>query len=956
MSSIMKTVFLQSVFFLIFGISGFSQGNGSLFGIITDESNNEPLPGATIAIDGMSTGTVTDIDGSFRIMNIPSGEYTFIISYIGYKSKRVETAIVAGSETELNVSISVDAVGLSEVIVSAQMMGQRAAINRQLNSDALTNVVSVDKIRELPDVNAAEAIGRLPGVSVQRSGGEASKVVVRGLSPDLTSVTINGVKLPSTSSGDRSVDLSMISPELLSNIELFKSPTADMDGDFIGGVLNLGVIKASDIPVTEVRMYGGYNSLKSELGNYKGSLNFNHRFFDQKLGVIFKANYENTNRSSERINVGWNKNNIDVGEVLVSRLNITDENKTIQRFGGSAQFDYDYSSGYVMAQGFYSGRSTDKFLSVNSLENAGRIMHRPTHNYGTMSVLQGLLSGKQRFAGIEAEWRLSRSSTVNEKPYDVSLDIVQYDGIEDSPMEDNPEALNAKRIENFADAQLEKYYFSPAWNEHDNLQAALDLKYDFTLGGSTSGFLKIGGKLTTDERIYDHNHQLVFWYYLDQAYINRAVDNWPYDMQYTIYDKISLNNFVQDGSDLSIWNGSYNIYPAFNFDRIDEWQTHQQDELNPVYNEEYLKYQAHENVYAGYIMTKLNFGRIITFIPGIRYEQSENTYSGVYSDIDLHGESGQVKDLTSDQNYGELLPSAHLKIKPFEWFDIRMSAARTIARPAYNMLAPRVNLNIQDARINKSNTELHHATAWNYDYNMSFFTNKFGLFSVGAFYKEFDNYFTKTTRRMGMEEAVERGYPEQVYDVDEDYLNFDDSKVLGLEADLQTNFNYLPAPFNGIVLNLNATRLWSETFSFTFQPFEYYDPVLRRNVFLADSSFYQRNATNLPNQVDWITNLSIGYDFEGFSIRLSAVYQAAYLTGFSSRGTSETTEYFYSYVDDHLRFDASISQKIGPNLMLMANLANITAESERRYTWRPRYVTSENRYGSTFDIGIRYKF
>ncbi len=955
MNIIMKFTLLQ-LFLVVFCFAGFSQGTGSVFGVITDQSNNEPLPGATIVIDGMSTGTVTNIDGSFRIMNVPAGGYTFVISYIGYETKRIETEIESGVPNELNVSIGVDAVGLSEVVVSAQMMGQRAAINRQLNSDALTNIVSVDKIRELPDVNAAEAIGRLPGVSVQRSGGEASKVVVRGLSPDLTSVTINGVKLPSNSSGDRSVDLSMLSPELLSNIELFKSPTADMDGDFIGGVINLGVIKASDIPVTEVRMYGGYNSLKSELGNYKGSLSFNRRFFNQKLGVIVRGNYENTNRSSERISVGWNKDNIDVGDVLVSRLTITNENKMIQRYGGSAQLDYDYSSGYVMAQGLYSGRGTDKYLSVNTLENAGRIMHRPTHNNGTMSILQGLLSGKQRFAGIEAEWRLSRSRTVNEKPYDVSLDIVQYSGVEASPMEEDPEALNAKRIENYADAQLEKYYFSPAWNEHDNLQAALDLKYDFTIGRFTSGFLKLGGKLTTDERFYDHNNQLVYWYYLDQAYIDRAVDSWPYDMQYTNYNKISLNNFIHDGSSLNIWDGQYNIYPEFNFDRVDDWHTNQEGELNPVYNEEYLKYKANEKVYAAYVMTKLNFGQIISFIPGIRYEQSENTYSGVYSDIDLHGESGQVKDLTSAQNYGELLPSAHLKIKPTSWFDIRLSAARTVARPAYNMLAPRVNLNVQDAVVNKSNPQLHHATAWNYDYSMSFFTNKLGLLTLGAFYKEFDNYFTKTTRRMGREEALERGYPDQVYDVNEDYLNFDDSKVFGIETDLQTNFSYLPAPFNGIVLNLNATRLWSETYSFTYQPYEYYNPALRRMVFLADSSFYEKNATSLPNQVDWITNLSIGYDIKGFSIRVSAVYQAAYLTSFSSRGNSETTEYFYSYVDDHLRFDASISQKIGRNLMLMASFANITAESERRYTWRSRYVTSENRYGTTIDIGLRYKF
>jgi TonB-dependent receptor len=896
------------------------------------------------------------MNGAFRMMNVSAGSYNFVVSFIGYKKQIVERDVSNGSSTELNIQMGVDAVGLEEVVISAQMMGQRAAINQQLNSDALTNVVSADKIRELPDVNAAEAIGRLPGVSVQRSGGEATKVVVRGLSPDLTSVTINGVKIPATGSGDRSVDLSMISPELLSNIELFKSPTADMDGDFIGGVINLGVTKAPDIPVSEIRVYSGYNSLKDEFKNYKGSLNLSRRFFNKKLGFMLKANYEHTNRSSERINVSWNKNNIDEGDVLVSNLRITDEEKMIQRFGGSAQLDYQYESGYIMAQALYSGRYTNKYISQNRLENAGRIFHLPTHNYGTVSTLQTLLSGKQRFAGIEAEWRLSRSHTINNKPYDVSLEIIQYSGVEATAMENNPEALNAKRIDNYKDAQLEKYYFSPSGNDHKNLQAAVDFKYDFTLGDKLAGFIKVGGKITADDRVYDHNHQQVYWYYLDQAYIDRAIQNWPNETELTVYDKISLNNFIEQGQEQNLWDGTYSIDPSFNFDKVDEWYETQKDELDPVYNEEYLKYSANERVMAAYVMSKLKIGRVITLIPGLRYEKSDNSYSGFYSDIDLHGESGQVVDSTSTQNYGELLPSVHLKLKPTEWFDIRASFAKTLARPGYQMLAPRVRLDLNDGIVYQSNTALKHTNAWNYDVSMSFFSNKFGLLSVGGFYKKFDNYFTKTARRMSIEEAVERGYPAQVYDVQEDYMNFDNSSVKGLEIDLQTNFSYLPKPLSGLVLSINATRLWSQTYSFTFQPYEYYDRQTRRMVFLADSSKYESNETDLPNQVDWITNVSLGYDLKGFSIRVSAIYQAAYLTGFSSKGNTETTEYFYNYVDDHLRFDASISQKIGKKLVLMASIANITGESERRYTWKPDYVTSENRYGTTFDIGLKYKF
>jgi len=949
-----STLLITLLLVLVLGLR--AQNNGSVFGIISDATTGEPLPAASIIIEGTAIGSVSNMEGNYRIMNVAGGDYNFVVSFIGYQKQTVKHTVTSGKSSELNISLKVDAVGLDEVVVSAQMMGQRAAINQQLNSDALTNVVSADKMKELPDVNAAEAIGRLPGVSVLRSGGEASKVVVRGLSPELTSVTINGVRIPATGSENRSVDLSMISPELLSNIELFKSPTADMDGDFIGGVVNLGVTKAPDRPETEVRLYGGYNSLKNSFGNYKGSVNISRRFFDKKLGLMLKGNYENTDRSAESIGVSWNKDNIDEGKVVVASMSITDEDKVIKRYGGSAQLDYQYNSGFVMAQALYSGRYSNKYQIKNNLVNAGKITHTPLHEYATLSTFQTLLSGNQRFAGIEADWRVSRSVTVNDKPYSVSMILEQYSGVEQTPEENSPEALNAKRIDNYADAQLEKYYFSPNISNHENIQAAVDFKYNFSLGDKFAGFLKFGGKLTVDDRIFDHNNQQVYWYYMKDAYINKAKENWPHEMQMTGSKKISLGNFSDPTSTQDIWGGKYSITPAIDFDRVDEWHTTQQSELVPVYNEENEKYTANEKVTAGYVMAKLKFGKIITLIPGVRYEKSNNHYTGHYNDIELHGETGSIRDTASSQTYAEILPSAHLKIKPLDWLDFRASVAKTLARPGYDMVAPRVRIDLNDVNVYQSNTELEHCTAWNYDVSMSVFSNKLGLLTVGGFYKKFDNFFTQTTRRMSSEEAVERGYPKQVYDVVEDYMNFDDSKVYGFELDLQTNFSYLPAPFNGLVLNVNATRLWSETSSFTYHPYEYYDRKARRMVFLADSSYYEKIATDLPNQVDWITNISLGYDIKGFSIRLSTIYQAAYLTGFSSYGNAETNEYFYSYVDDHLRFDASISQKIGKKLTLMANVSNITAEGDRRYTWKSQYVTSEVRYGTSFDIGLKYKF
>ena len=132
-----------------------------------------------------------------------------------------------------------------EVIVTAMMRGQRAAINSQLNAGGIVNVVSEEQIQELPDANAAEALGRLPGISLKRSGGEAQSVVLRGLNEKFSQIQLDGVPIPPTSAGSRGVDLSLFSINSLAGIEVTKALTPDMDADAIAGSVNLVTRKAS---------------------------------------------------------------------------------------------------------------------------------------------------------------------------------------------------------------------------------------------------------------------------------------------------------------------------------------------------------------------------------------------------------------------------------------------------------------------------------------------------------------------------------------------------------------------------------------------------------------------------------------------------------------------------------------------------------------------------------------
>ena len=158
-----------------------SAAGTSVEGFIKDAETGEPLFGANVMLTGTSMGAATGMDGKYVIPNVPAGAYTIQVTYIGYIEQKVEIKVKEGITVKQDFRLKAVGVKGETVIVTAQASGQQQAINQQLTSDNIVNVVSAAKIQELPDANAAESIGRLPGVSLLRSGGEANEVVIRGL-------------------------------------------------------------------------------------------------------------------------------------------------------------------------------------------------------------------------------------------------------------------------------------------------------------------------------------------------------------------------------------------------------------------------------------------------------------------------------------------------------------------------------------------------------------------------------------------------------------------------------------------------------------------------------------------------------------------------------------------------------------------------------------------------------
>ena len=210
---------------------------GTIRGRIIDASK-QTLPGASIYIENLRTGVTSDVNGYYTFSNLNPGTYTIKISYVGYSPVEMKITIPAGKTFEKDVVLN-EGLELQEVVVGGAFQGQRRAINSQKNSLGITNVVSADQVGKFPDSNIGDALKRISGINVQYDQGEARFGQVRGTSADLSSVTINGNRIPSAEGDTRNVQLDLIPADMIQTIEVNKVVTPDMDGDAIGGSINL---------------------------------------------------------------------------------------------------------------------------------------------------------------------------------------------------------------------------------------------------------------------------------------------------------------------------------------------------------------------------------------------------------------------------------------------------------------------------------------------------------------------------------------------------------------------------------------------------------------------------------------------------------------------------------------------------------------------------------------------
>ncbi len=951
----------------------------NIVGVIKDSKTGEVLPGATVILTGTSLGASTDVDGKYIVRNVPPGAYTIRATYIGYEQAKAGIQVTPGAEVRYDFNLNSVAIQGEAVVITAQAAGQNEAINKQLSSDQIVSVVSAARIQELPDANAAEAVGRLPGIAVLRSGGEGNEVVVRGLQPKYNAITIDGVRMASSNPNDRSTDLSMISPYMLEGIEVTKANTADQDADVLGGTVNFKLKEATKEDGAGVNLIaeGGYNGLSdavNQYNNYKYVASVENRFFDDhSFGIFAQADFERRNLSSNQYGASFLHLGSSTTDYITQSLNLDDIPRDRQRVNGTVVMDYRLPTGKISLMNFFSsGTTTDQDRGeVYDIQNN---LHDYSLAYSksTVNIITNTLDADQQLSILHVDMKLSHTYSETNDPGDWTVGFKQATaGLAPFLNQANlyPEEVPKAANDNLSATDLNSLVSSNSFSKERAFTASLDMDTPLNISNELSAIIKFGGKFRYQTRSYDYEQYSGQGLGLTSAgYIDNLIAaHFPSTAQYANTTNIPMAPFVDPNFSYGKFlNGDYPMMYPLNYAMLSDMANYVRSKASLIqqnndaisyfydnFNSTTNNYSGHEDQSAVYAMATINVGPEITLIPGVRYQDLQTTYSGsrgIQSTASATGGGAYLHyDTTLTVDHGYWLPDVMLRYKPLAWFDVRLSYTNTLAYPDYNAIIPRIDVATGGA-VSWNNYQLSPSRSKNYDAYLSFYDNSIGLFTVGGFIKQIDNliyswnfYVSGSSVLPYYPPYLSTGAPSGEYDVST-YVN-DPYRInnYGLELDWQTHFWYLPHPFDGLVLNVNYTHIYSHA----QYPYTLVEKVGRQIIYV-DTAFTDR----LLDQPDNIVNLSLGYDYQGFSIRVSMLYQADIWTHPDIWPQTKGSTAAYR------RWDLSVKQVLPwYGLQLYGDLNNINGADDISIIQAQTGVpSSEQAYGLTADVGLRWQF
>ncbi len=631
-SSIFSFAVLSATLLTASALCASASAQTAIAGKVTDQSG-AVLKGAQISIATLDIVTVSNEEGLFYINDLAPGTYTLSISYVGLAPLTKSVTVAAGQTLNLDATLQVAGASQTVVVTAARASAEAEAINEERAADNLLQVMPTEIITSLPNANLADALGRLPSVTLERDEGEGKYVQVRSTEPRLTNTTVDGVNLPSEEPGVRQIKFDAIPSSLVDSVQISKTLQANMEGDGIGGSVNLVTKEASDKPFFEITSLGGYTPIQSGRGNTTETATFGSRFgAAKKFGFVIGGSYDWEGRGIDDFEPVPDQNN---GSTWFDGASLREYQYFRPRYGVAGSLDYRIRDGsHVYARYLYSDFKNygDRFAYQLQDNTPGVSLLNPGNQGGTPSfdaelrnpdiqVGSLILGGNHVFNTTWFTWEANIGhSSYGNSPYS---DAFFPSTLSSSNCQFNPTATKDKYLPQWNQACFTEIQnpanFAMTPDNGGGITRDLGTAAQLNLGVGVSGAIRYhlrgytstlegGGKFRNEHKYAD-------------TYVLSLAPN----------GTVSMSQFPNRMINHNYYNGgAYQLGYNVSLEDVLAYANANPTAFTPSSTQgvDSSDFGIVEQVTAGYLMNTIDFSNGMRFIAGLRVE---NTFDGVHN-------------------------------------------------------------------------------------------------------------------------------------------------------------------------------------------------------------------------------------------------------------------------------------------------------------------------------------
>ncbi|NHF58662.1 TonB-dependent receptor plug domain-containing protein [Flavobacteriaceae bacterium TP-CH-4] len=937
------------VFFVFLSIFYGSAQQGTVSGTVNDGEFNDVLPFANVLVKGSSKGTTSDFDGKYTL-NLEPGTYTIVYSFLGYETKEItEVNVNPGSETIVDVTLNPASSQLDEVVVvtTASKNTEASVLNLQKRSVALLDGLSIQSIKRSGASDIASAVKSVPGVSVQ--GGKF--VYVRGLGDRYTKSILNGVDVPGLDPDRNTLQLDIFPTNILDNIIVVKSSTADQPADFTGGVVD---IVTKDLPTKEeysISLGVGYNStmhFNNDYLSYEGSdtdfLGFDDGLRDLPIqqsteipipaqdGVTVRQltrRFESTLAAQQEQSLM----NFNFGFTAGNQYNLNEDGT--KRLGYLASISYrnttEFYEDYINGQVF---RKDDQDRSVLELIDD----RTQIGDLGINSILLNGLAGislkteqsKYKLNVLHIQNGESNASYLRQENFSVNSNVNFRDVLVYTERSITNVLLNGLHTNQDAS-------WSTEWKIAPTLSRIYDKDFrvtpflandngTFTISPSEAGDptriwrdlqeINLAGKLdiTRKHQLFGRDAKLKFGGAYTYKQRDFVVDQFAFPVQ-----SRGSNFSLQFGGDADQVLALDNIYAL---DTGEGTYVRRDSNISDTFDSEI-------SVSAAYLSEEFKLSSRLNAILGVRMEMFDLKYTGERQD-GTRLEDEQILDKT------DFFPSANFIYDLNEDANkkVRASYSRTTARPSFKEASIAEIFDPVSSTFFIGNIDIQPTYINNYDIRFESYGEGNNFFAVSGFYKTFDDPIEVQFIR----EARGQFRP----------LNLGDAKVFGAELEIRRNLGFIPG-WEDFNLNANISIIESQ------QNFSENEEDARRDN-LREGETLDDNR-QLQGQSPYLINFGVNYDNEDNGWQAGLFYNVQGET-LEIVGNGDIPDVFTQpFHNLKLNFSKEFGKEIQHKISLnFSNILNDDIESFYKSFGAEDRIFSFRSPGQTISLGYSMQF